>query len=674
MQDSRYAKPEHFVPIPYKTPIDRTHMTMSRFRHMQSQAYVPATRPRRLASGLLMGASGLLALAVFLVDTFTPLQSAVAVVYVVVVLLVAASGSRRAILGATIGCLLLTTIAYVRVHGMPALDAPMLRCAVSLGAIGSTGWLSLRNRERLITIAGQARLIELTHDSIFVRDMDDVIVLWNGGAEQLYGWTAQEALGRRASDLLGTAFPGDRVEADAALFGAGRWEGEVFQRHRDGRIVIVEARCALLRDELGKPRMILEAGTDVTERRAAAAALAESERRYRSMFETARFSFWEEDYSRVMDRVDELRAQGVTDMTQYIEAHPEFVAEACALTYVTDVNAATVRMLGARRREDLIGPLDRILPASERTFAGVLLKILEGGGVAEGETHLINLRGERLTVLFALNMPLGPTRYDRVLVSVVDITDRKRTERALIAMQAELAQAARVTALGEMSASIAHEVNQPLAAIVTHGEASLRWLRRPQPDIGEACEAIDRVVRDARRASEVVHRVRSLASKEPRQHVRFDLAALVEECAQLLDGDIALHRIALRVDIARDAPLPHGDRVQLQQVVVNLMANAIRAMSEVAGKRLLTVRARADAVDGLLVEVEDSGTGIPEHIAPHLFDAFVTTRGDGMGMGLAICRSTVESHGGRLWATNRPGGGATFHFTLPLTEAEEARA
>ncbi|WP_448098791.1 PAS domain-containing sensor histidine kinase [Luteibacter yeojuensis] len=640
----------------------------------RAYAYASAARPRRLVAALLMGFGALLAVGVFLVDTFTPLQSAVAVVYVVVVLLVAASGSRRAIVGAAVGCMVLTTVAYFRGHGWLALDAAMMRCTVSLGAIAITAVLALRNRERLITIAGQASLIELTHDSIFVRDMDDIIVLWNGGAEQLYGWTAHEAMGRRANDLLGTALPGDRKAADAELFGTGRWEGEVIQRHRDGRIVIVEARCALLRDEQGKPRVILEAGTDVTERRAAAAATAESERRYRSMFETARFSFWEEDYSRVMERVATLREEGVTDLAAYLEAHPEFVSEACALTYVTDVNEAALRMLGAQRREDLIGPLSRFLPTSERTFAQVLLTIIQGGGIAEGETHLVNLRGERITVLFGMNMPLGPSRYDRVLVSVVDITDRKRAERALIAVQAELAQAARVTALGEMSASIAHEVNQPLAAIVTHGEAALRWLRRPEPDLGEACDALERVVRDARRASEVVHRVRSLASKEPRQHVLFDLGALIEECAQLLDGEIALHRIVLRVDIARDAPMPRGDRVQLQQVVVNLMGNAIRAMSAVCGRRQLLVRARPEGGNGLLVEVEDSGTGIPEHIAPHLFDAFVTTRGDGMGMGLAICRSTIESHGGRLWATNRPEGGATFHFTLPVTVAEEVRA
>jgi C4-dicarboxylate-specific signal transduction histidine kinase len=277
-------------------------------------------------------------------------------------------------------------------------------------------------------------------------------------------------------------------------------------------------------------------------------------------------------------------------------------------------------------------------------------------------------------VLFALNMPLGPTRFDRVLVSVVDITDRKRAERALMAVQSELAQAARVTALGEMSASIAHEVNQPLAAIVTHGEASLRWLRRQEPNFQEACDAIERVVRDARRASEVVHRVRSLASKEPRQHVLVDLGALVAECALLLEGEMAQHHVMLSVDIAPEAPLPRGDRVQLQQVVLNLMGNAIRAMSAVEGTRSLVLRARADGEEGILVEVEDSGTGIPEDIAAHLFDAFVTTRGGGMGMGLAICRSTVESHGGRLWATNRPEGGATFHFTLPVTVAEEAGA
>ena len=180
--------------------------------------------------------------------------------------------------------------------------------------------------------------------------------------------------------------------------------------------------------------------------------------------------------------------------------------------------------------------------------------------------------------------------------------------------------------------------------------------------------------RDARRASDVVNRVRSVASKEPRQHVRFDLRALAEECALLLDGEMARHRVGLTIDIDREAPLPRGDRVQLQQVVVNLMGNAIRAMGSVPGRRELTLRARQAQNGTLLIEVEDTGTGIPDDIAANLFDAFVTSRGGGMGMGLAICRSTVESHGGRLWATNRPEGGATFHFTLPVTVAEEARA
>jgi len=660
-------------------------------------------------------AAVVLGLAVFVVDTLTPLQGAVAVLYVVVLLLVAATGNRPVTVAALMGCVALTTLGFLSGHGWPALDAPMLRCAVSLAAILLTGAMVLRNIDRLATIAGQARLIELTHDSIFVRDMDDVIVLWNGGAEQLYGWTPAEAIGRRASELLATAFVADRAEADAALFEAGRWEGELIQQHRDGRLVIVEARCALLRDDRGRPLRILDAGTDITARRASDAALAESERRYRSIFRTARFSFWEEDYSAVMERVDALREQGMTDLPAYLKANPDFVREACHLTHVTDVNDATVRMLGARTRADLIGPLDRFLPDSDVTFADVLLTVADGAGAAEGETHLVNLRGERLTVLFGISMPLGPRRYDRVLVSVVDITDRKHAERALMALQAELAQAARVTALGEMSASIAHEVNQPLAAIVTHGEAALRWLRRPEPDMGEAFQAIERVVADARRASEVVRRVRSLASKEPRQHVRFDLHALLQECVQLLEGELMQHRVSLHMDLADDAPVPHGDRVQLQQVVVNLMGNAIRAMSDMPGPRQLVIRARAahdtafvgarpardsssrgavarkarshdmhahdtapevPAADahGLLVEVEDTGTGIPKDIAPHLFDAFFTTSGEGMGMGLAICRSTIESHGGRLWATDRPGGGSTFHFTLPAMLAEEASA
>lgn len=630
--------------------------------------------PRRAATGWRVALASLLAVAVFVVDTFTALQGAVAVVYLVVVLLVAAGGQRAAIVVAVAGCCALTVASYAHGHGWPVPDAALLRCLVSLAAIVVTGVLALRGSARMATIIRQASLIDLTHDSIYVRDTDDVIVEWNGGAEALYGYAAREAVGRRASELLATAFAGNRADMDAHLFSEGRWEGELIQQHRDGRIVLVEVRCALLRDGAGRAQLILEAGTDITARRAADAALAESERRYRAIFESARFSFWEEDYTLVVDRIAQLREQGINDLAAYLDKHPAFVREACSLTRVTDVNAATVRLLGAQYREDLLGPLDRFLPGSDRTFAKVLLTVFDGTGAAEGETHLVNLRGERVNVLFAISMPLGPTRYDRVLVSVVDITARKRAEHALMAVQSELAQAARVTALGEMSATIAHEVNQPLAAIVTHGEAALRWLRRDAPDIGEACGGIERVVRDARRASDVVNRVRSLASKEPRQHASFCLRKLAGECARLLDGELARHRIMLTIDMEDGTPTPHGDRVQLQQVVMNLMANAIRAMAGVPGARELTLRAQATDPGTLLVEVEDTGTGIPDDIATQLFDAFVTTRGGGMGMGLAICRSTVESHGGRLWATNRPGGGATFHFTLPLAVAEEARA
>lgn len=528
---------------------------------------IDATVPGRAGgrgAAWCMVAGVALAICVFAIDTLSPMQGAVAVLYLVVVLLVANMGRVRPIAVAALACMLLTVVSYASVHRWEP-DAALLRCVVSLSAIAITAVLALRNRQRMETIARQARLIAASHASI-----------------------------------------------------------------------------------------------------------AESERRYRAMFETARVSFWEEDYSEVMERIAQLRDAGVTDLRAYLRAHPAFVAEALRLTRITDVNQATVRMLGAASRDDILGRLDAFMAEDDPTFMDVLSTVAEGNGQGEGETRLRTVHGEPLTVLFAVSMPLGPDRYDRVLVSVMDISDRKRAEQALIALQAELAQAARVTALGEMSATIAHEVNQPLAAIATSGEAALRWLRRPQPDVDEACVALERVVRDARRASDIVHRVRSVASNEPRQHAPFELAPLFEECGQLLAGDLSRHGIRLAVDVQRGLAPPKGDRVQMQQVVMNLMANAIRAMSAATGERRLAIRALSHQ-GGLLVEVADTGAGIPESIAANLFDAFVTTRGGGMGMGLAICRSTVESHGGRLWASNRPEGGATFHFTLPPT-LEEAPA
>jgi C4-dicarboxylate-specific signal transduction histidine kinase len=217
-----------------------------------------------------------------------------------------------------------------------------------------------------------------------------------------------------------------------------------------------------------------------------------------------------------------------------------------------------------------------------------------------------------------------------------------------------------------MTASIAHEVNQPLAGIVTNGEAGLRWLDRKEPDLGEVRSAMERMIRDGKRASQVVERLRALARKAPAQTMALDLNEVITEGVALLQREIQNHRIALQLDLARDLPPVLAGRVELQQVVINLMMNGMQAMEPVTDRpRRLVVRSSRHN-DEVLVSVRDSGVGIDPGNIDRLFNAFFTTRANGMGMGLSIGRSIVESYGGRIWASNNDGPGTIFQFALPV--------
>jgi C4-dicarboxylate-specific signal transduction histidine kinase len=237
-------------------------------------------------------------------------------------------------------------------------------------------------------------------------------------------------------------------------------------------------------------------------------------------------------------------------------------------------------------------------------------------------------------------------------------------ERALQAAQAELAHVTRVTTLGEMSASIAHEVNQPLAAIVTNAEAGLRWLGRDVPDLKEARTAVGNVVKDAHRAGEVIHRIRNFSKKADPQMTRLDINDVVEEAVTLVQHEALRHGMAVRFDLASGLPPVRGDRIQLQQVIVNLAVNGMEAMATVDRERMLIVRTQRHQSKGVLVAIEDAGVGIEPENVNRVFNAFHTTKPAGLGMGLSICRSIIEAHGGQLWASPNTGPGMTFQFMI----------
>jgi PAS domain S-box-containing protein len=366
------------------------------------------------------------------------------------------------------------------------------------------------------TLREQANLLSLTHDAIFVRDMNAIISYWNYGAEELYGWTAEEAKGKISFDLLKTVHPIPAERIKTELLNNGRWEGELVHTSKDGSQLMVASRWSLRRDRKGAPVAILETNNDITQRKR-----AEQER-------------------------------------------------------------------------------------------------------------------ERLRQL-----------------------------------EADLAHLNRVSTMGELVASISHELKQPIAAAITDAKACLQWLKHDQPDVEEAREATMKGIKAATRAADVIDHLRYLYKKgAPAEREWVDVNEIVREMLVLLRSEANRYSIPIHTNLATELPRITADRVQLQQVLMNLIINGIEAMKDTEGR--LTITSQVGENRQLLISVCDTGVGLPAGKADQIFNHFFTTKPQGSGMGLTISRSIIESHGGRLWATTNPGRGATFHFTLPTAEGSEA--
>jgi two-component system sensor kinase FixL len=453
---------------------------------------------------------------IFSIDTFAPLDIEIAVLYAVVVIASADYLGRRGILLVCVVCVLQTLLSYAIVHGEAFESGPVLRALIGLCAIGIATLAALRNREAAESLSDQAALLDLTHDAIFVRDANDVIIYWNAGAEELYGWARKEALGQKTHALLKTKYlpSSDTMEQ----LDDSRWQGELVHTRRDGTEVWVASRWALQRDERGRVFSTMETSSDITE--------------------------------------------------------------------------------------------------------------------------------------------------------------QKHAEDALHHARSQLEHVTRISTLGELTASIAHEVNQPLAAIVTNGEAGLRWLLRDEPNLEEVRRAVDRMISNGRRASDVIDRLRALARKSNPSHATLTLNDIVADVIPLVEREMHNNDVTLRLDLQAPAPLVLGDRVQLAQVVINLVVNAIHAMSQIEGrKRLLSISSRTSLEESnsqmAVLEIEDTGTGIDPKVANNLFAAFHTTKADGMGMGLSISRTIVESHCGSIAATSGHRWGALFKILLPVLHQVE---
>jgi len=757
--------------------------------------------------------------------------------------------------------------------------------------------------EPALSLPEQANLLNVTRDAIFVTDMEGVIKYWNLGAEERYGWTAEQAVGRVVYDLLKTVFPAPLEQIKAEVVGTSRWEGELVHTKKDGTQVVVASRWSLQRDKQGAPVAILETNNDITGRKRAEAALRETERKYQELVEHANsiilhwqrdgriihlnefgqrfFGYTESeirgrhvigtivpetesrgrDLHTLMDEIcanpsafaqnvnENMRRNGervwiawtnkvllnpvgeVTEILsigaditarkraeQALRRSEAYLAEAQRLTHTGSWawNPATrqslywsdemFRIFGLnpqegvpstetfwqrihpedldRTRELLLGAAagnmeyehDHRIVLPDGTVKHIHAighpvldengKVAEYVGTAvdvterkraeealhESETRFRTFVDHAADALFILDFEQGtvvdvnrsaceslgytrqeligmtPMAFDvnlgqpalesfaertaagetvidthwhrrkdgslfpvevhtsqywyggrRFLLKLArDISDRLRAEeqrQRLHQLEADLAHINRVSMMGELTASIAHEVNQPLSGVVSNGGACLRWLAGDAPNVEEAREAARRIVRDGKRAGEVIARVRALVKRAATPSEKLDLNEIIREVLALVGDEAKRKSVNIRTQFADDLLPISGDRVQLQQVMLNLVMNAIEAMSSVEERpRELLITTRNIDADQVLVTVKDSGPGIDPNTLDKIFDPFYTTKPGGMGMGLSISRSILQAHGGRLWAAAKDGPGTIFHFSLPKYHDEESNA
>jgi PAS domain S-box-containing protein len=456
---------------------------------------------------------------------------------------------------------------------------------------------------------------------------------------------------------------------------------------------------------------------------------------------------------------------------------------------IVDVNDVTVKLFAAESKDELLASLHKVfVPETQEIFVGELIAIADGRTSFEAETVLQTLKGERRTALITMTLPPPPARFDSVLVTITDITERKRAEyltahvfesspdsvsivgrdyrfqrvnpvyerfwglpagtivgmhvaeilgrevfeqrtkpnldrcfageevgfaewfatphgrkyraisvsplrpdsqrveaalviardltdhmqasEALREAQTELAHVNRVTTMGQLAASIAHEVNQPVAAVVANAHAALRWLGAQPPDLEEGRQALVDIIKDGHRAGDVIGRIRALVKKLPPRSDPLDINEAIHDVIELTRSEMLRNGVSLQTELAKGLPLIRGDRIQLQQVILNLIVNAIEATSGASeGARGLLISTGKDASNAVLVAVRDSGPGLDPEGLGRLFDAFYTTKPGGMGMGLSICRSIIEAHGRRIWATANVPQGAVLQFTLHQGDA-----
>lgn len=397
-----------------------------------------------------------------------------------------------------------------------------------------------------------------------------------------------------------------------------------------------------------------------------AADVQRGEDQYRKLIQYMPTALWQIDTRAMREIFDRLRSEGVKDFAAFLDAHPELVELAKEIVRVAEVNRAAISLFRGECAADLAKPVKYIFAAVPQALKRIMIAHFQGQRNYTEQSKIITLDGETRDVILSVTFPVPPEQPYRSFLTMQDITERLRTEAQLRQLQADHAHAARISTLGELATSIAHEVNQPLAAIIMNAETSLRWLGQDDLNVAKVMQLTTRIISSADRAKDIVQRIRSLAARGETERMVLDLNEVTEEALFFVRHDIDGNQIELSIDAAADVPKILGDRVQLQQVIVNLIINSIQAILQAKrSDRYIRVSIAPGYRGTLTFSICDSGTGIAGEDLDHVFASFFTTKESGLGIGLAICRSIIGAHGGCISASNRPEGGAQFQITLP---------
>lgn len=604
----------------------------------------------------------IIAICVFILNTLTQFHDAFAVLYVLVVFLVADTCGVTIILLTSAGCIALACTSFLLKHYGEPLGDSSARLAVSIIAIAVAAQLSARNRRTRALLSEQVRMLALTHDTVIIRDQDDTVIYWNDGAAALYGWREDEAIGRKSSDLLGRSpLPPHAVQD---LKSSGQWNGEITRSRRSGERIVIDVRWIVRIDSDGRECGIIEFGADLTEQRKAAAERERSEQRYSAIFQAVGSAIFEVDCSAMSILIKDWEKHSSALWDARVDKFQDY-------PYIRDANGAAALLLGASSPRDLTGNSLRSLFKDQTVFRDVLRRLALGYSEYETETTFVGKHNSTRDVFLRVTRPLNDVENRHVLVMALDITERNEAQMKLRVAQSELAHADRVTTLGQLTISIAHEVNQPLSAIITFARSGQRWLNRSPPNVSEALSCFDQIVRNGSRAGEIITRVRSLTRKEAASRTLLSPSVLLEEVILLLRGELSSKNVTLHTVVAPNPPAFWGDKVQIQQVIMNLMMNAIQAMSTINERpRVLNIKIDdgLPKSNALRLTFEDSGPGFSCLDPTELFEPFVTTKSQGMGMGLSICREIVTSHGGTIEAKNLVPYGADVTVILDTAD------